>query len=162
MTSHPATPAFRTPRAGLLFAAACALLAVAAPATALPSLPVVHQGIDTAAGRIEASAGEQGARICSDLATPALPSLPAAPALPVPVAVPTLPTLAAKADACAAAGLDGASAQAGVGTALGHATAGIEAESPVSQDDVEAVADETAHDAKGLVQSLIDTLFGWM
>ncbi|MHB1261779.1 MAG: hypothetical protein ACYC2H_08690 [Thermoplasmatota archaeon] len=160
MTTHPDKPAFRMSRFGLLLATACALLVVAAPANALPALPAVNQSIDTPAGRIDASAGEYGARFCSDLATPALPSLPATPALPVPV--PALPSTSAKADVCASAGLDGASAQAGVVTAVGQAGAAVDAQSPISHDEVEALADETTGNAKGLLQGLIDTLFGWM
>lgn len=162
MDSQTHTPAFRTPRLGLLFAAACALLVAAAPVNALPALPAVDQSIDTAAGRIDASAGAHGANVCSDLATPALPALPAVPALPVPVQVPAVPNISAQADTCASAGLDGVSAQAGIDSPLGRAGAGIEAKSPVSQDDVEAMADETTGEAKGFLEGLLDTLFGWM
>lgn len=161
MTYRPRTTSFRMPRFGFLLAAACAVVAVAAPATALPDLPAVDQRIDTAAGRIEASASGHGAKACSDLATPSLPSLPHVP-LPVPVAIPALPTTAAKADACASAGFDGASAQAGVVTAGGHLGTAAEAKSPISPPEVEAVADGATGDAKGLLQGLIDTLFGWM
>jgi hypothetical protein len=123
---------------------------------------MVDQSIDTPAGRIAAATSERGAMVCSDLSTPALPALPAAPPLPVPVAVPAVPTLSARADACASAGLDGASANAGIDSTAAHAQAGLEADSPVSHDEVEATVDETAGSAKGFLTGLIDTLFGWM
>lgn len=162
MDSHPNTPAFRTPRIGLLLATACALLLVAAPANALPALPSIEQGIDTAAGRVDASAGAHGANACYDLATPALPALPAVPTLPVPVQVPAVPNVSAQADSCVSAGLDGVSYNSGIDTPLGRHEAGIDADAPISQDEVEAMADETTGEAKGFLDSLIDTLFGWM
>jgi hypothetical protein len=174
MTSHPQTPAFRTLRLGLLLATVGSLVAVAAPASALPglamALPSVDQRIETPAGSIDAHASDQGAAFCSDVYTPtlpAVPALPAVPSLPVPVAVPAIPapstsSIYAAADSCASAGLDGASITADVEAAGAHAGTGIAAESPVSQKQVEATVDETTGQAKGFFEGLLDTLFGWM
>jgi hypothetical protein len=163
------TPAFRTTRIAFLVAtAACALLAAAAPANALPGLPIavptVQQSVATPAGSIDASAGEQGASFCSDLYTPSLPPLPAVPALPLPmqVPIPAVPTTAANANLCASAGLDGASADAGIDSAVAHAHTGVDAQSPVSVGEVEGLAGETAGHATGFFESLYNALFGWM
>lgn len=172
MTSHPQTPAFRTLRLGLLMATFGALVAVASPATALPGLPAlpsVDQRIDTPAGGIDASASEQGAALCSDLSTPTLPAVqfPAVPSLPVPVAVPAVPALptssvSAAAGSCVSAGLDGASINADINAAGAQAGTGIAAESPISQQELEATVDETTGEAHGFFEGIIETLFGWM
>ncbi|HJQ93024.1 MAG TPA: hypothetical protein VJ874_01930, partial [Candidatus Thermoplasmatota archaeon] len=80
----------------------------------------------------------------------------------VPLAVPAVPIPSANAAACASAGLDGASAHADIDSTVADASTGIEAKSPVSQDEVEALADETTGTAKGFLQGVLDTLFGWM
>ena len=167
MTSPPQMPAFRMPSRGLLLATLGALLAVAAPATALLGLPVAmpsaQQQIDTPAGSIDASASEQGVASCADLYTPAVPALPSVPSLPVPVpAVPAVPTPSAGANACYGAGLDGAYADASLDAAGSHVAYGIDAKSPVSQEQLESTVDETSHETQGFLQGIIDTLFGWI
>lgn len=169
MTSQPQMPAFRMPSLRVLLAGMAALLAVAVPVSALPGLPValpsVDQHIDTPVGAIDAAASEQGVASCADLYTPAVPSLPALPALPVPVAVPAVPAipdLSAAANACYGAGLDGAYADAGVDAAGTRIGTGIEAQSPVSEEQIDSTVDETTNEAKGFLDGLLDTLFGWM
>lgn len=168
MTSQPQMPAFRMPSLRVLLAGVTALLAVAAPASALPGLPVdlpgVEQRIDTPVGRIDAAASEGGVASCADLATPALPAPPSLPALPVPVAVPAVPAIptSAAANLCYGAGLDGAYADADLDAAGARVATGIEAKSPVSEDELDATVDETAGQAKGFLEGILDTLFGWM
>ena len=166
MTSNHQTPAFRTSRLGLVMTMACALLAMATPADAsLPvALPATEHHVATAIGTIDASASQKGASGCADLRTPAVPSLPSIPALPVPVAVPAVPTEAAdaRADACATAGLDGVSVDGGFEAAGSQMRTGIEASSPVSQDEVHTLAGETTEQAEGFFEGLFDRLFGWM
>jgi hypothetical protein len=183
MTNMPPMPTFRTPGLRMLLASVAAVLAVAAPATALLGLPVAlpaaDQHIDTPLGSIDASASEQGADACYDLGTPALPvpALPAAPALPslpvpVPVAVPAvpaIPTPSAASSACVSAGLDGASADIGADAAGIHAGTGIQADSPVPMDQVESTvydaqstAGATAGEATGFFEGLAEMLFGWL
>jgi hypothetical protein len=167
MTSRPQMPAFRMPSRGLLMATVGALLAVAAPATALLGLPVAmpsaQQQIDTPAGSIDASASEQGVASCADLYSPAVPALPSVPSLPVPVpAVPAVPTPSAGANACYGAGLDGAYADASLDAAGSHVSYGIDAKSPVSQEQLESTVDETSNEVQGFLQGIIDTLFGWI
>lgn len=184
MPSMPRMPAFRTPGSRLLLASLAAVLAVAAPATALLGLPIalpaVEQHVDTPFGPVDASAGEQGAGICYDLATPAvpvpaLPALPALPSLPLPVpipavpALPALPTPSAATNACVAAGLDGASADVGADAAGIHVGTGIQADSPVPMDQVESTVGEAqstagsaAGAATGFFEDLVETLFGWL
>lgn len=157
-----------------LLLATAALVAVAAPATALLGLPIglpsAQQSVDTPVGSADVSASEQGAGLCSDLATPALPALPAAPALPslpVPVPVPAIPAVPTSmaygaSSSCIHAGPDGAYADLGVDAAGQHVGTGIEATSPVSYDEVDAAASETAGEAQGFFESLVDTLFGWI
>lgn len=169
MTSQPHMPAFRMPSPRVLLASVAALLAVAAPATALFGLPVAlpsaQQQIDTPVGSIDASASEQGVASCADLYTPAAPALPSVPSLPVPVpvpAVPALPSTSAAANACYGAGLDGAYANADLDAAGSHVGTGIEAQSPMSQEELESTVDETTGEAKGFLEGIIDTLFGWI
>lgn len=163
-----------------LLLATAALVAVAAPATALLGLPIglpsAQQRVETPAGSADVAAGEQGADLCYGVATPALPSLPAppalpavpaVPALPVPVPVPAIPavptSMAYGASAsCVHAGLDGASADVGLDAAGQHVGAGIEASSPVSPGEIDATASETADEAHGFFASLVDKLFGWI
>jgi hypothetical protein len=170
----------------LLFASALAVLAVAAPASALLGLPVAlpgaEQRIDTPAGYADVSAGEHGADACIDLATPSLPipaapSLPALPSLPLPLpvpvpavpAVPAIPSPSAGAETCVAAGLDGASASVAADANGVHAGTGIEASSPVSEEQLAATVGEaqsaagsTASESKGFFDQVYETLFGWM
>lgn len=181
MTNMPPMPTFRMPGLRMLLASVAAVLAVAAPATALFGLPVAlpaaDQHVDTPLGSIDASASEQGANTCYDLGTPALPALPAAPALPalpvpVPVAVPAvpaIPTPSAASNACVSAGLDGASADIGADAAGIHAGTGIQADSPVSMDQVESTvydaksqAGSTAGEATSFLDDLTEMLFGWL
>lgn len=159
-----------------LLLATAALLAVAAPATALLGLPVglpsAQQGIETPIGSADVGAGEQGADACYDVATPALPPLPATPALPalpvpVPVAVPAVPALPTAmahgaSSSCIHAGLDGASADVGLGAAGQHVGTGLDAGSPVSAEEIDATATGAAGEAQGFFASLVDTLFGWI
>lgn len=183
MTHMPPMPTLRTP-GRLLLASLAAVLAVAAPATALFGLPVAlpaaEQHIDTPLGPVDASASEQGANACYDLATPyvpvpALPAVPALPSLPVPIAVPAvpsvpaIPTPSAGSNACVSAGLDGASADIGADAAGIHAGTGIQASSPVPMDQVESTVAEaqstagaTAGEATGFLEGLADMLFGWL
>lgn len=178
MTSHDPTPALRTPSLKLMMAALGAIVAVAAPASALLGLPVglpaIDQQVDTPAGGATVAAGESGAATCVDLGTPALPPLPAVPALPpLPVAVPlpglpavpALPTPSAAADACVTAGPQGASADVGIDAAGTHVGTGIDAESPVPAGTVEAAeaaATDASHEAGSFLDDLIETLFGWI
>jgi hypothetical protein len=175
-----------TPGLRLLFASAVAVLAVAAPASALLGLPIglpsVDQQIDTPAGSVDLSAGEQGADACVDLATPnlpipAAPSVPALPSLPLPVpvavpavpAVPALPSTSAGAATCASAGLDGVSANVDSNAAGIQTGTGIEASSPISEEPIASTVGEaqsavgsTADESKGFFDGLFETLFGWM
>lgn len=167
MTSQPHTPAFRMPSRGLFLATVGALLAVASPATALFGLPVAmpsaEQQVDTPVGTIDASASEQGVASCSNLHSPAVPALPSVPSLPAPVpAIPAVPTLSAAANACYGAGLDGVYADAGLDAAGSHVSYGIDAQSPVTQEQLESTVDETSGEAQGFLAGLIDTLFGWI
>ena len=170
MSTPTPMPAFRMPSLRVILAAGAALLAVAVPSSALLGLPVAlpsaDQHIDTPAGSIDASASEQGADLCADLYNPALPAVPAlpVPSLPVPVpmpALPAVPTVSAGADACASAGLDGVYADVGADAQGTHVGTGIEAQSPVSQQQIESTASETTSEAKGFFEGLIDSLFGW-
>lgn len=162
-------PAFRMPRPGVLLAALATVLAVAAPASALLGLPVslpsADERIDTPVGYVEAAASEQGASTCYDLATPALPALPAVPALPalpVPVpAVPAIPTPSAASASCVSAGLDGASADLGIDAAGSHVSTGIQADSPVSAEEIDATASQTTSEATGFFEGLMDKVLGW-
>lgn len=186
MTSMPPMPTLRTPSARLVLASLAAIIGVAASATALPGLPIglpsADQHIDTPIGSADASASEQGADVCYDLATPALPvpalpAAPAVPALPVPLpvavpavpAVPALPTPSAGADTCVSAGLDGASASFGAGAAGISAGTAIQANSPVPMDQVESTVgeakstvDSTAGEATGFFEGIANLLFGWL
>ena len=170
--------AFRTPRRMVLLVSA-ALLAVAAPASALLGLPVAlpsaEQHVDTPAGSIDAYASEQGASTCADLGTPALPSLPSAPSvpsLPLPVSVPSVPQVpypSASGQACASAGTDGASASLGANAAGSYVGTGIDAQTPIPVSEVEGIAGqaeglatETSNESVGFFEGLIDTLFGWI
>ncbi|MHB1260597.1 MAG: hypothetical protein ACYC2H_02650 [Thermoplasmatota archaeon] len=157
------------PSLRVLLTSVAAILAVAVPASALPGLPVglpsIEQQIDTPVGRIDAAASEQGIASCANLSTPAVPALPVLPALPVPVAVPSvpaLPTPSAAAQACYGAGLDGAYADANVDAAGNHVATGIEAHSPVSEEQLDSTVDETAGQATGFLEGILDTLFGWI
>lgn len=187
MTPKNLLQAFRTPRRIALLAAT-ALVAVAAPASALLGLPValpgIDQRVDTPAGSIDAAASGQGASACIDLGTPALPPLPAVPALPslpslptlpVPVAIPALPSVpavpapSAQAKACASAGLDGASASLDADAAGSRVGTGIDAQTPVPVSAVEGIAaeaqglaSETSGESVGFFEGLMDTLFGWI
>lgn len=170
MTPNPPMPAFRMTR-GLLLAAVAAVVAVAAPATALLGLPIglpsAEQSVSTPAGSADVYASEQGIDTCVDLATPALPvpALPAVPALPVPVAVPAVPALPtpyAASQACIAAGPDGASANVGLDAAGAYAGTGIDARSPVSSQEIDSTAQGATGEAKGFFESLMDKLFGWI
>ena len=158
--------ALRTP----LLLATAALVAVAAPAAAILGLPVglpsTGHRVDTPAGYADVSASEQGADVCYDLATPALPAAPSLPSLPVPlpVSVPAIDTSAAYAGSksCVSAGLDGASADIGVDAAGSHVGTGLSAESPVSQAQIDQAVAETQGEAQGFLDHVIDTLFGWI
>ena len=185
MPHMPNLQNFGTP-ARLLFMSALAVIAVAAPASALLGLPIAlpsaDQRLDTPAGYADISAGEQGADACIDLATPnlpipAAPSLPALPSLPLPVpvavpavpAVPALPSASAGAETCVSAGLDGASASVGADAAGMHAGTGIEASSPVSEEQLASTVGEaqsavasTTEESKGFFEQVYETLFGWM
>ena len=171
--NHPTPmPAFRPTSPRFLLTALAAMMAVAAPASALlglPALPSIDQQVDTPAGSIDASASENGASACADLYTPALPAVPAlpsVPSLPVPVAVPAVPALpaapSAGANYCTSAGLDGVYADVGADAAGTHIGTGLEAESPVSQEQIESTASETADEAHGFFDGILDTLFGWI
>ncbi|HUR25147.1 MAG TPA: hypothetical protein VM327_03925 [Candidatus Thermoplasmatota archaeon] len=172
--------------ARLLFASTMAILAVAAPASALLGLPIAlpsaGQHIDTAVGSADVSASEQGVDACYDLAAPALPipaapALPAVPSLPLPVpvavpalpAVPAIPSTSAGTASCVSAGLDGASADISADAAGSHVGTGFEATSPVSEEqlastigEAQAAAGSTAAESTSFFDGLMDTLFGWM
>jgi hypothetical protein len=147
----------RTPALRMLLVAAAAVVAAAVPASAglgLPvALPAAQQQVSTPVSSHSLSAGAHGADVCNAVATPALPSLPVPP-VPIPVPLPALPSASAAADTCVHAGLDGVSASLDGDAAGSQIGAAASAEAP----DV----GKAGSDAKGILETIVDTLFGWI